>query len=282
MQAQADAQTQGGAEGWDDELPDEDWERWFAEEAEDDGEALRELADAAARETPGDVTARLGMLLLDTAREKRAELLTREALKLAEGALADLVRLHASRGLATLLAALDEDIAAESSLAVRQRLEEFRRLATDPTLIARVLAHGDDNPGEGDEASGEALLRLLDDGAIRALVEWSFGEQAGDEAAGAGLVAALGARRGGGPAGARLAVRGPRSARAPGARHPTAQRAGPGRGPRPAAPPAVPRGRPRGRGDPRLVRPHGHPLTKTSTPSGSCCWTAARGSAAAR
>ncbi|MCB9777694.1 MAG: hypothetical protein H6742_03950 [Alphaproteobacteria bacterium] len=163
---------------WDEEqLPPGEWELRFAESLADDADAVAAMRSEAALEQPGDQVRRASELLFRVARARRAELRPGDALRMAEGALSEVMRQRDAFALAALIdtATIQRDAAQDPQ--IRSRIERFLDTATHPITIARLLAEA--GPG-ADPAAVDRLVEMLDDAAIRALVEWAFGEGAGE------------------------------------------------------------------------------------------------------
>lgn len=145
---------------------------------------LRGLLDAAeaesraavaemAREQPGDQVHRVARLLVRVARAGREELDPDEAIQLLGAALDQIHRLRDTFALARLIQLLREETEATGPPRLRQALDLLLAQATQPLPLARLLSEA--GP-ESDPAAAVELFGLLDDPAIRALIEWSFAD----------------------------------------------------------------------------------------------------------
>lgn len=147
------------------------WEQRFAEGEDDDARALQAMRDAVALERPGDQLGRVLRLLFRVARADRPELPPLRATSLVHSAIDEILRQHDAFALVQLVSEARAALEGLVDRDVRSRVEETLAQATQPTLIARLLAEA--GPA-ADLHATQQLVDMLDDAAVQALIEWSF------------------------------------------------------------------------------------------------------------
>ncbi|MCK6502461.1 hypothetical protein L6R53_03535 [Myxococcota bacterium] len=165
-------------------------EAQLLDEADPDARAAARLRAELALEQPGDQLRRACLLLFRAAASAPTELGPDQALPLARDAIDEVLRQHDAFALSQLVHTLRQELGAATDPEATSLLREVLARATQPVLVARLLAAAGPT---ADPAATEDLVALLDDNAIRALVEWSFQAEADGEAGrGRWLATALG------------------------------------------------------------------------------------------
>jgi hypothetical protein len=160
------------------------------DQADPDAQDAARLRAELAMEQPGDQLRRACLLLFRAAAAGQPDLGPPQAQALAREAIDEVLRQHDAFALSQLVRTLREELAGGPASDLALVLGEVLARATQPVLVARLLAAA--GPA-ADPAATEELVALLDDNAIRALVEWSFqSEVEGEAGRGRWLATALG------------------------------------------------------------------------------------------
>lgn len=174
---------------WDD---GEDWSRRFDEDLAQDAEAVARLRGEIEAERPGDQVRHAVQALLHIARARDPGLDPATCLQLARTALIEVQRQRDTFALVQFIGELHAARERESDPHQRITLDSLVATATEPRLIARLLASA--GP-DADPAATDQLVEMLDDAAIQALIELSFpgeGDAEQDLSKGRWLAATLG------------------------------------------------------------------------------------------
>ena len=172
--AQGEVEMVAGEDGaW--EVEADGWELSLAQDAAEDAATVARYRAEVALEQPGDQVRRACLLLFRAAATPQGDLGPDVALTLAREAIDEVLRQHDAFALVQVVHAGRQELARTQDPSLAAMLQEFLSRATQPVLVARLLAAAGPT---ADPAATEELVGLLDDLAIRALIEWSFAPEA--------------------------------------------------------------------------------------------------------
>lgn len=181
-QAEADGQELDLDREAEDELwqvdaeADQEWEHRFTQAEDADAETVARLRAGVVGELPGDQIRRVCRLLFRVSRANRDELPPDQAIALVRSSVDEILRQHDTFALVQLVTEARQALQQEPDPDRKARIADILEIATQPTLIARLLAAAGPT---ADPAATQQLVEMLDDAAIQALIEWSF--PAGEE-----------------------------------------------------------------------------------------------------